>query len=113
MRFDKVLLQAKAGSTIKIVFENPDFMQHNFVLIKPNTLDKVGEAVDKMIQDPNGAKLSYIPKIPEVIQSTPLVNPQGKFTLTFKVPTLPGDYPYICTFPGHWRIMKGVMKVSK
>ena len=98
MRFDKVLIQAKAGSTLKIILENPDFMQHNFVLIKPNTLDKVGEAVDKM---------------PEVLQSMPLVNPQGKFTLTFKVPALPGDYPYICTFPGHWRIMQGVMKVIK
>ena len=113
MKFDKELLQVKAGTTVQIVFQNPDFMQHNFVLIKPKTLDKVGEAADKMAQDPNGAKVSYVPKMPEVLQSTPLVNPEGKFTLTFKVPALPGDYPYICTFPGHWRLMKGVMKVTK
>ncbi len=112
MKFDKELFQVKAGSTIQIVFQNPDFMQHNFVLIKQNTLEKVGAAADKLAQDPNGAKLSYIPKIPEILQAMPLVNPEGKFTLTFKVPALTGDYPYICTFPGHWRIMKGVMKVT-
>jgi azurin len=34
-------------------------------------------------------------------------------TLRFFAPDEPGDYPYICTFPGHWRVMKGVMKVTK
>jgi azurin len=33
--------------------------------------------------------------------------------LTFKVPDAVGDYPYVCTFPGHWRIMKGTMQVRK
>ncbi len=32
-------------------------------------------------------------------------------TLRFTAPTEPGEYPFICTFPGHWRIMQGVMKV--
>ncbi|MCH8962102.1 MAG: hypothetical protein IH820_12455 [Bacteroidetes bacterium] len=31
--------------------------------------------------------------------------------LTFTAPTEPGDYPYVCTFPGHWRTMQGVMQV--
>jgi azurin len=86
-------------------------MQHNLVIIKPKTLEKVGAAADKMATDPNGAKLNYVPKMPEVLQATPLVNPEGKYTLKFKVPMITGSYPYICTFPGHWRIMKGVMKV--
>jgi azurin len=98
---------------VQIIVNNPDFMQHNFVLTKPNTVDKVGEAADKLAQDPNGAKMNYVPKMPEVLQATPLINPAGKFTLTFKVPDTPGDYPYVCTFPGHWRIMRGIMKVSK
>jgi azurin len=49
--------------------------------------------------------------MPEVLQATPLINPEGKYTLKFRVPMVTGSYPYICTFPGHWRIMKGVMKV--
>jgi plastocyanin len=63
MKYDKQLITAKAGTTIQIVLQNPDFMQHNFVLIKPNTLEKVGAAADKLAQDPNGAKMQYVPKI--------------------------------------------------
>lgn len=113
MKYDKVLVTAKAGTTVQIVLENPDFMQHNLVLIKPKTTDKVGAAADKLAQDPNGAKMNYVPRMPEVLVATPLINPGGKYTLTFKVPDTPGDYPYVCTFPGHWRIMNGIMRVTK
>lgn len=113
MKFDKTLITAKAGTTVQITINNPDFMQHNFVLIKPKMLDKVGAAADKLASDPNGPKMNYVPKIPEVLQATALINPAGKAVLTFKVPDAVGDYPYVCTFPGHWRIMQGVMKVTK
>jgi putative membrane-bound dehydrogenase-like protein len=113
MKFDKTLITAKAGTVVQIVFNNPDHMQHNLVLIKPKTLEKVGAAADKMAADPNGTKLNYVPRMPEVLQATPLVNPGGKFTLMFTVPATPGDYPFICTFPGHWRIMQGVLRVTK
>jgi len=113
MKYDKQLITVKAGTTVRLIIQNPDFMQHNFVLIKINTLKEVGAAADKMAQDADGAKMQYVPKIPEVLQATPLINPAGKFTLTFKVPATPGDYPYVCTFPGHWRIMNGIMRVTK
>jgi azurin len=113
MKYDKQLLTAKAGTTIQIVFENPDFMQHNLLLIKPGSLNKVGAAADKLAQEPNGAKMNYVPKMPEVLGSTPLINPGGKYTLTIKLPDIAGDYPYVCTFPGHWRIMNGILRVTK
>jgi uncharacterized protein len=112
MKFDKTVITAKAGTTIQIVLENPDFMQHNLVLIKPKTMDKVGAAADQLAQDPNGAKMNYVPKMPEVLKATPLINPGGRFTLTVTLPAIAGDYPYVCTFPGHWRIMNGVLKVT-
>jgi putative membrane-bound dehydrogenase-like protein len=113
MKYDQQLITVKAGITIQFVFQNTDFMQHNFLLVKPNTKEKVGAAADKLAQDPNGVKMQYVPKMPEVLLSTPLVNPGGKFTATFKIPATPGDYPYICTFPGHWRIMNGILRVTK
>jgi azurin len=113
MKFDKQLITAKAGTTVQIVLNNPDFMQHNLVLIKKNSTDKVGAAADKLAQDPNGVKMQYVPKMPEVLYATPLINPAGKYTLTIKVPAEPGDYPYLCTFPGHWRIMNGILRVTK
>ncbi|MRG45061.1 dehydrogenase [Chitinophaga sp. SYP-B3965] len=113
MKYDQQLITVKAGITIQFVFQNTDFMQHNFLLLKPNTKEKVGAAADKLAQDPNGVKMQYVPKMPEILLSTPLVNPSGKFTATFKIPATPGDYPYICTFPGHWRIMNGILRVVK
>jgi putative membrane-bound dehydrogenase-like protein len=113
MKFDKTSFTAKAGSTLKITLVNPDFMQHNLLIIKPGTLEKVGKAVDEMAKSPSGADLQYIPDISEVLYATPLVNPDSKFELTIKVPEVPGVYPFVCTFPGHWRIMQGVMNVVK
>jgi len=86
-------------------------MQHNLVIIKPGTTDKVGAAADKLAMDPNGAELDYVPKMGEVLFATALVDPEQTVTLRFTAPTEPGMYPFVCTFPGHWRIMQGVMKV--
>lgn len=113
MKFDKKTFTVKAGTTVDLVFSNIDFMQHNLLILKKGSMDKVGAAADKMAQDPKGAAMQYVPKMPEVLFYTPLVNPEAKFTLRFKVPDVVGEYPYICSFPGHWRIMNGVMKVIK
>jgi uncharacterized protein len=112
LQFDTKKFTVKAGQMVEIVFENPDAMQHNIVIGKPKSLDKIGKAADKMITDPNGAAKNYVPEIPEIIYSSGLVNPDETIRLRFKAPDKKGDYPYICTFPGHWRIMNGVMTVE-
>ncbi|TCK85705.1 plastocyanin/azurin family copper-binding protein [Albibacterium bauzanense] len=113
MRFDKTKFSVKAGTTVKVVVENPDFMQHNLLILKPGSLDKVGNAADALAGMANGAELQYVPKIPEVLYSTPLLNQGDKFELTVKVPNVAGEYPFVCTFPGHWRMMSGIMTVTK
>jgi len=112
MKFDKELITAKAGSTIQVQLNNPDFMQHNLLILQRNSLEKVGKAADALAGDPDGAKMQYVPKMPEVLFGTPLVDPEGSYTFTFKVPAQKGDYPFICSFPGHWRIMQGVLRVE-
>ena len=113
MKYDLTKFIVKAGETVELVFVNPDAMQHNIVIAKPGSLEKVGAAVDKMVMDDKGAEKNYVPEMPEILFSSPLVNPDETFRLTFKVPSKPGKYPYICTFPGHWRLMQGVMTVIK
>lgn len=113
MKYDLSEFVVKAGETVTLVFENNDFMQHNLLILAEGSMEKVGAAADKMAQDPNAADRNYIPRMPEVLQATNLVDPNQKVTLTFTAPDKPGEYPYICTFPGHWRIMQGVMKVVK
>jgi azurin len=111
MKYDTKNFIVKAGQTVEIIFENVDAMQHNMVITKPNMLSKVGQAGDKMMKDPKGADKNYVPSIPEVLFSTPLINPGKSYKLTFKAPSSSGDYPFVCTFPGHWTLMNGIMKV--
>ncbi len=113
LQYDKKLITAKAGERVAIVLENPDGMQHNLLVIQPGSLEKVGKAADALLSDPEAAEMQYVPKLPEVLHATKLVDPGGAVTLEFTVPDQPGDYPFVCTFPGHWRGMNGVLRVSK
>lgn len=113
MQYDKKLITVKAGQKVVINLENPDGMQHNLLIIKPGSLQKVGKAADEMLRDPKAAEKSYVPRVPEVLFATKLVSTGETVTLEFTVPATPGDYPYVCTFPGHWRGMNGIMRVIK
>ncbi|WP_188505394.1 PVC-type heme-binding CxxCH protein [Parapedobacter pyrenivorans] len=113
MQYDKKSFTVQAGRRITLVFENPDGMQHNMLIIQPGTLEIVGKAADDMLRSSEAFDKQYIPSIPEVLHHTPLVNPGESFTLEFTAPAEPGDYPYVCTFPGHWRGMNGIMHVVK
>lgn len=113
MKYDQSTFTVKAGTVVDVVLENPDFMQHNLVIVRPGTLQTVGQAANKLASDPRGADMQYVPDMPEVLFFTRLVNPQETVVLRFKVPDEAGDYPFVCTFPGHWSIMNGVMKVVR
>lgn len=113
MKYDIKTFDVEAGKPVEVVFENQDFMQHNLVVAQPGMLETVGKAADKLAVDPKGAEKHYVPDIPEVLFSTKLVDPQQTVRLNFMAPEKPGEYPFVCTFPGHWSIMNGIMKVVK
>jgi putative heme-binding domain-containing protein len=55
--------------------------------------------------------LPYVPDSNKVLHATGLVAADQQTRLTFDAPTVPGEYPYVCTFPQHWYRMYGVMVV--
>ena len=112
LKFDKNELTVKAGQFVELVFANADVMQHNFLLGTPGSLDRIGAAADAMMTGPDGLAQQYVPAIPEVLFATALVDPGQTLTVQFKAPEQPGEYPYVCTFPGHWRVMNGIMHVT-
>ncbi len=113
MQYTEKLITVKAGQKVVIFFDNPDGMQHNLLIIKPGTLQKVGKAADDMLRDPKAADKQYVPSIPEILHYTRLLNTGESVSLEFIAPDQPGDYPYVCTFPGHWRGMNGILRVEK
>ena len=114
MKFDKATLEVKAGSKVVMLFSNAKCpLQHNFLLVKPGKLNDVGALADKMLTDPKAMAKSYIPESPEILaHGTKLIGLGQSELIEFTAPTEPGDYPYLCTFPGHWRMMNGVLKVT-
>lgn len=105
-------LTAKAGEKLTIVFKNPDVVPHNWLLAKPGVLQKIGEKCNLMITDPQGLAKHYVPDSDDVLAYTDMTNPKETFTIHITAPKDKGDYPYLCTFPGHWMVMNGVLKVE-
>ena len=113
MLFDKESFEVKAGKTVSILFDNKDQMPHNVLILEPGASEKVGVAADNMASLEDGYEKNFVPDLKEVLFFTPLVNSNQVFQLDFTAPDKPGDYPFICSFPGHWRMMKGVMRVTE
>lgn len=112
MQFSPAELRVKAGQPVRLIFENPDLMQHNLLIVAPGAIDEIGELADQMATAPDGMTRQYVPASPKVLHATPLVEPRGRFELRFTAPERPGRYPYVCTFPGHWRMMRGILLVE-
>ena len=112
MQFDKTLIEVPAKTRVTIRFTNPDEMPHNFVIIKNGTVELVGKAADAMAQQKDGFDKEFVPDVPEVLFSTPLVEPKDYYDLEFTTPKA-GDYEFICSFPGHWTMMRGIFRVVK
>ncbi|MBP88455.1 MAG: heme-binding domain-containing protein [Planctomycetaceae bacterium] len=105
--------KVRSGEAISLTLSNPDVVPHNWALVKPGTLQRVGQLANKLISDPEAAVRQYIPNTDDVLVYTDVVLPRGKFTVYFRAPKQPGRYPYLCTFPGHWLVMNGEMIVEE
>ncbi len=111
MAYDRETIAVQAGRPVLFVLENIDAMPHNFVIVKPGEMARLGELAESQAQDPAFAKRSFVPNDPSVLAAGALMQPQTSQRLAFEAPTEPGVYPYVCTYPGHWRRMFGAMYV--
>jgi azurin/glucose/arabinose dehydrogenase len=110
LKFDLTELRAKAGAHVRLVFRNADDMLHNFLLCAPGKGQAVGAAALTLGVD--GMAKNFVPDSADVLFHTALTQPQTSDTIYFTAPATPGDYDYICSFPGHAVSMKGTMHVE-
>ncbi|MFT3947114.1 MAG: plastocyanin/azurin family copper-binding protein [Agriterribacter sp.] len=111
LKYDLETITVKANAKVKLVFNNNDDMLHNMVITKPEAADRVGEAAMKL--GLNGEKAWYVPDSPDVLFHTKLLGPSETETIFFTAPDKPGKYPFVCTYPGHYLMMRGVLIVTK
>lgn len=111
MRFDQDRIVAEPGKPLVIFLQNDDAMPHNLAVVAPGALREIGQAAEKLPPVPDAEGRLYVPVSPKVLHATRLVNPGQKSQLAFTAPAQPGDYPFLCTFPGHWLRMSGTLTI--
>lgn len=111
MKYDVAEFTVKAGKNIELTFDNPDFLPHNIVITQPKAGE--GVALAAMAMGEAGFKNGFIPDSDKIIVYSKMLDYGTDQVLEFKAPTEPGDYEFVCTFPGHYMLMRGIMKVVK
>ncbi|MHA3774591.1 PVC-type heme-binding CxxCH protein [Verrucomicrobiota bacterium sgz303538] len=112
MRFDASRLVVEAGKPVEFIIENTDVMPHNFVIVAPGSHEAVGKLAERMSPTPDKDGRVFIPKDKKVLLASKLLEPGQKEKLTFQVPKEPGEYEYVCTYPGHYLVMWGKLIVT-
>ena len=109
--FDLRWFVVEAGKPVQIVLVNPDAMPHNVVIGRPGSLEAIGTAGNAMSMPSDPSAKPFVPDLPQVLFATRLVTQGQTESLGFTAPVEPGEYVFVCTFPGHWVRMYGVMLV--
>jgi len=112
MQFDLAELKVKAGQTVRLTLKHvgkmdKNVMGHNWVLLTKGTeIGAFGQAaVEAKATD-------YVPAgTTQVIAHTKLLGGGESDTIEFVAPAA-GTYEYICSFPGHYALMKGKLIVE-
>lgn len=112
MRFDKQLIVVERGKPVVLSLQNDDAMPHNVAILAPGSLEEIGQAAEKMSAEPDARGRLYVPVSSKLLYATKMIAPGQKGQLAFTAPGEVGDYPYTCTFPGHWRRMTGILAVT-
>lgn len=111
MSYDKDVIAVRAGKPVEFIFENSDLMPHNFVITVPGALEEVGQQAEASATDPAAAARHYVPQSSKILLSSTLLQPRESQKLSWVAPKQAGVYPFVCTYPGHWRRMFGALYV--
>ena len=85
-------------------------MPHNIVFVQPQSADDIATAALGMGAE--GFASGFVPEDDRIIIASGLVDNDEEETLVFNAPMQPGIYEFVCTFPGHHIIMRGIMIVE-
>jgi azurin len=115
MQFDVKKFQISPSESVRLTFKNigsiPKIaMGHNLVILKK---DVDALAFGQKVLASGGSATNALPKslLGEVIAHSDLLGPGESETIEFNAPKEKGDYQYVCTFPGHFAMMRGIMEV--
>lgn len=112
MQYDNKVFEVPVGVEITLVFTNKGAlpkaaMGHNVVILKPGS-DVMAFGAGSVV----AAGTEYIPQdgplADQILAHTKLLGPGESDTITFTLEAA-GAYPFICSFPGHFALMRGTI----
>lgn len=115
MKFSVTALEAKPGEQLKVVLTNSgtipkEVMGHNWILLKAGSDAAAFSAAAATAKD-----TEYVPSSlqDQIIARIALLGPHNSGAAEFSAPGAPGEYPFLCSFPGHFQAgMHGVLTVK-
>ena len=108
MLYDIKEFEVKTGDSVSLKFRNMDFPPHNLLIVKPGKADEVAKMALELGE--KGISKQWRPETQHILWGSKAINHKEETVINFIAPE-PGNYPYVCTFPGHSMLMRGVMKV--
>ena len=116
MQFNVREFTVKAGEGVEIVFRNigklPKIaMGHNLVILRKGvSAMSFGNKALKAGANATNALPDSVKD--DVLAHSKLLGPGEIEVIKFTAPKEPGNYQYVCTFPGHYSMMRGIMVVK-
>ena len=109
LEFQPARISVKNGKTLRLRFVNAGTLPHNFVV--PRDDDDIDALVTAAYQ---AGETGFVPQADraKLLAFTPLASPGDTVEVTFVVPA-PGEYTYICLFPGHANSMLGTLRALR
>ena len=110
LAFRPTELSCPTGAHARLTFHNTGkyvSFEHNWVLILPHSFDAVTKAAEAA-----GEAQGWLPAGDSHILAATKMCGKGQMASVDFVAPAPGDYPFICSFPGHAQSMWGVLHVT-
>jgi len=115
MQYNIKEIRAKAGELIRIEMTNigklpAAAMSHNWVLLKSGVseADLIAFATACSQNPPS----YFVADTDLVLAHTKMLGPGASDSIEFLAPATPGVHDYLCTFPGHYVMMRGKLIVE-
>lgn len=115
MKFSLTQIEVHPGQKLRVQLTNEgnlpkEVMGHNWVLLKAG-LDPIAYSTGAIAAKTEGYQPMALAN--EVLASIPLLGSKETGEVTFTAPTVPGNYPFLCSSPAHCQVgMRGVLIVK-
>lgn len=112
LQYEPNRLRIAPGERVALTFRNTDpSMPHNVVVVKAERMEEFGEQSMVLASNPRAIATHYVPDDPAEICFSPILNSGDQYTVYFEAPKEAGRYRFLCTYPGHWKVMRGTLFV--